>query len=81
MGGHLRVLSSTWLMIGFCSLSARVLHGALLVSVLLYGSETVVWRKKEKYRIRAVQMVILRGLLGVRRIERCRMRGLESRVK
>ena len=27
---------------------ARVLHGSLLVPVLTYGSETIIWREKEK---------------------------------
>ena len=37
--------------------------------VLMYGSETD-WKKKEKCRIRAVQMDKLRGLLGVKRMDR-----------
>ena len=32
----------------------RVLHEGLLLPVLLYGSETMIWREKEKSRIRAV---------------------------
>ena len=35
---------------------ARVLHKSLLVPVLTYGSEAMVWRDKERSRIRAVQM-------------------------
>ena len=35
---------------------ARVLQESLLVPVLTYGSETVIWREKESSRIRAVQM-------------------------
>ena len=38
--------------------------------VLLYGSETMVWREKERSRIRAVQIDNLRGMLGVRRMDR-----------
>ena len=34
----------------------RVLHEGLLMPVLLYGSETMIWREKERSRIRAVQM-------------------------
>ena len=34
---------------------ARVLHEALLVPVLLYGSE-VIWRKNKRSMVRAVQM-------------------------
>ena len=36
----------------------RVLREALFLPVVLYGSETLVWRKKESSRIRAVQMTI-----------------------
>ena len=35
----------------------------------MYGSETVIWKEKEKSRIRAVQMDNLRGLLGIRRMD------------
>ena len=49
---------------------ARVLHEPLLVPVLLYGSEIMIWREKEISRIRAIQMDKLRGLLGFRRMER-----------
>ena len=48
----------------------RVLHEGLLVPVLLYGSKTIIWREKERLRIRSVQMNNLRGLLAVRRIDR-----------
>ena len=34
---------------------ARVFLKSLLVPVLMYGSETMIWRKKERSRIRAVQ--------------------------
>ena len=34
--------------------------------VLTYGSEKVIWREKERSRIRAVQMNNLRYLVGVR---------------
>ena len=33
---------------------ARVLHDLLLVPVLMYGSKTMIWREKERSRIRAV---------------------------
>ena len=49
---------------------ARVLHESLLVPVVMYGSKTIVWKKKERSRIRAVQMDNLRGLLGIRRMDR-----------
>ena len=32
----------------------RVLHETLLVPVLTYGSETMLWKEKEGYRVRAV---------------------------
>ena len=40
---------------------ARILHESLLVPVLMYGSETIIWREKERSRIRAVQMDNLRS--------------------
>ena len=49
---------------------ARVLHETLLVPVLMYDSETMLWREKERSRVRAVQMENLRGLLGIRRMDR-----------
>ena len=45
---------------------ARVLHETLLVPVLMYGSETVM----ERSRVRALQMDKLKGLLGIRRMDR-----------
>ena len=47
-----------------------MLHETLLVLVLMYGSETMLWKEKEKSRVRAVQMDTLRGLLGLRRMDR-----------
>ena len=42
---------------GFQLECAMVLHESLLVPVLMYGSETMVWtEEKERSRIRAVQM-------------------------
>ena len=35
---------------------ARVLYRILLVPVLLYCSETMIWRGKESFRIRTVQI-------------------------
>ena len=46
---------------------ARVLFEILLVPVLTYDSKTMLWKEKERSRIRAVQMGNLRGLLGIRR--------------
>ena len=48
---------------------ARVLHDTLLVHVLMYDRETMLWREKERSRVRAVQMDNLRGLLGIRRMD------------
>ena len=45
------------------------MHEILLVPVLMYGSETMLSRK-ERSRVRAVQMDTLRGLLGIRRRNR-----------
>ena len=47
----------------------RVLHESLLVPFLTYGSETMMWREKERSRIRAVQMDNVRDLLGIRRMD------------
>ena len=49
---------------------AKVLHETLFVHVLIYGSETMLWKEKERSRIRAVQMDNLKGLLGIRRMDR-----------
>ena len=49
---------------------SRVLHETLLVAVLMYGSETMLWKEKERSRARAVQMDNLRGLLDIRRMDR-----------
>ena len=48
---------------------AKSVDETLLVPVLIYGSETMLW-KKERSRIRTVQMENLRGLLGIRRMDR-----------
>ena len=49
---------------------ARVSHETLVVPVLTYASETFLWKEKERSWIRAVQMDNLRGLLGIRRMNR-----------
>ena len=54
-------------MLGICSLS--VLE-TLLVPILMYGSETMLRRERERSRVRAVQNDNFRGLLGIRRIDR-----------
>ena len=35
----------------------------------MYGSETMLWKKREGSRVRAVQMDNLRGLLGIKRMD------------
>ena len=50
---------------------ARLLHESLLLHVLRYDSEVMVWREKEDMsRIRAVQMDNLRGLIGTRKMDK-----------
>ena len=39
----------------------RILHESLLEPVHMYGSETMIWRKKEGSRIRGVELDNLRG--------------------
>ena len=48
---------------------ARFLHETLLVPVIMYGSETMLWEKKERSRVRPVQMDNLRGLFGIRMMD------------
>ena len=36
----------------------------------MYGSETMLWKKKERSRVRAVQMDNLRGFLGIRMMDK-----------
>ena len=48
---------------------ARVLHETLLLPVLTNGSETMIWREKERSKISAVHTNKLRGLLGIRRMD------------
>ena len=65
MGGGLQVLLSLWLVLGVCSLIVLgVLYETLLVPVLMYGSETRVWKEKERSRIRAVGEVFFCCLLA-----------------
>ena len=73
-------------MLGIYSVSMLVLHETLLVPVLIYGSETMLWKVKERSRVRDN----VRGLLGIRRMnkvlstqirELCGMkRGLDERI-
>ena len=41
-------------MLGVCILSARVLDEIMFVPVLMYCSESMIWKEKERLRIRAV---------------------------
>ena len=55
-GGGWQVPLDPYLMLGICSLSLLVLHETLLVPFVMYGSKTVLWKEKERSRIRAVQV-------------------------
>ena len=48
----------------------RVLHETLLVPVFTYGRDTMLWIEKERSIGMAVQIDNLRGLLGIRRMNR-----------
>ena len=47
----------------------RVLLEGLFVPLLLYGSETMIWREKERSRINTVQIDNPRGLLGIKSMD------------
>ena len=49
---------------------ARILQEPLFVPVLMYGSKTMIWKEKERFRIRDVQMETLRSLLGIRKMDK-----------
>ena len=55
--------------------NARDLHleCASFLHVLMYGFETMIW--KERSRIRVVQMDNLKGLLGIKRMDKSKMHG------
>ena len=46
------------------------MHESLLVPVLMYGNEIVIWKENERSRIRGVQMDNLRGLMGIKRMDK-----------
>ena len=48
----------------------RQCHRKVLVPLLVCGSETMIWKEEEMSKIRVVQMDNLRGLLGIRRMDR-----------
>ena len=59
------------------------MYETLLVPVFMYGNEAMLWKEKERSRIRVLQMDNLRGLLSISRMDRvlnARIREL-SRVK
>ena len=49
---------------------SRVLHETLLVPIMMYGSESMIWKEKKSSRIRAVRMNNLRFLLCIRRMDK-----------
>ena len=53
-------------MLGICSLTVLV----LLLPAVMYGSETMLWKEKENSGIRGIQMDNLRGLLGIRKMNK-----------
>ena len=55
-------------MLGICSSS--VAGSYISHCSCFYGSETMIWREKDRSKIRAVQMDNLRGLLGIRRTDK-----------
>ena len=60
---------------------ARVLHETLLVPVLTYSNEKMLWKEKARSRIRAVQMDNLRGLLGIRKMDTVpNAQGVDKRI-
>ena len=42
----------------------------LVVPVLMYGSKAMLWKEKKKSRIRDAQINIIKGLVGIRRVNR-----------
>ena len=67
VAGAIRSLVNAWSLWLEC---ARVLHESLLVPIPMYVSKTMIWREKDRSRIRDVQMDNLRGLLGIRRMNK-----------
>src|SRR5678815_4290715 len=51
---------------------ASVLHEGMLLPMLMYSSETMVWNKRYRSKVQCVQMDNLMGMLGVRRIDKIR---------
>ena len=55
---------------------ARVFRESLLVPILMYGSERIIWKEKERSGIRAVQTDNLRGVLSIHGVPNARIRDL-----
>ena len=59
---------------------------SMLLPVLLYGSESMVWDRTYRSKVQAVQMDNLRSVLGVRRSDKIRNEiirsicGVEKRI-
>ena len=49
---------------------AIALHESLQVSILMYANERMILKEREISRIKAVQRDNLRGLLGIRRMDK-----------
>ena len=64
---------------------SKVLHETLLMSVLMYGSETLIWKEKKRCRFRPAQMDNLIGFLSIKRMDKggmwreWRLRGMLKR--
>ena len=61
------MLLGPWLKLRVCSLKVLV---SCIMLVLIYGSETMIWKEKGRSRIRAVQIDNLTGLLSIRRMDK-----------
>ena len=48
------------------------------MSVLTYGSETMICREKERSRVRDVQKTTSRGLMGIRRMDKVLNAGIRQ---
>ena len=57
-------------MLGICSANALESSMKHLLYLFLCMAETMLWKAKERSRVRAVEMDNLRGLLGIRRMDR-----------
>ena len=49
---------------------AKVIHETLLVPLLMYGSEKMLWKEEGRSIIRTVHMDNVRGWLGIKRMDR-----------